>query len=237
MIAELRTKLRIAAGANVSAWKRAMLPVAGRSTSTIAAPLSNRVIAIGASTGGTDATQRVLAGLPRDTPGVVVVQHMPAVFTAMYADRLNQELGLRVVEATDGDALRDGTVYIAPGEQQCAVVRASGGFALRVRRGPKVSGHCPSVDVMFGSVAVAAGSRAVGAILTGMGRDGAEGLLAMRRAGARTFAQDEATSVVYGMPREAWDCGAAEARVGVDAMADAITRAAGETVAPRVVAR
>ncbi|MBK8235956.1 MAG: chemotaxis response regulator protein-glutamate methylesterase [Deltaproteobacteria bacterium] len=220
MLDELRTKVRIAATANVSAWKRAMIPAHnGGAGNKMVAPPSPSVIAIGASTGGTDATRRVLAHLPLDVPGVVVVQHMPAGFTSMYADRLNQELRLRVVEAHDGEPILGGTVYVAPGELQCAVVRAGDHFAIRVRPGPKVSGHAPSVDVLFASVAASVGRAAVGVLLTGMGRDGADGLLEMRRAGARTLSQDEATSVVYGMPREAWQQGASERQVGIDDMA------------------
>lgn len=223
MIDELATKIRIAATANVSGWKRAMLPAHAKSPSTMRARPSTRLIAIGASTGGTDATRRVLGGLPIDSPGIVVVQHMPAGFTSMYADRLNQELGLRAVEARDGDPILEGTVYIAPGELQCAVVRSGPTFSLRIRPGPKVSGHAPSVDVLLASVAMTAGPRAVGVVLTGMGRDGAEGLLALRRAGGRTLVQDAATSVVDGMPRAAWECGAAEERVAIDDVAAAIT--------------
>lgn len=222
MLDELRTKLRIAASANVSGWKRAMLPAHSTGSCSWVARPSDFVIAIGASTGGTDATRRVLAHLPSDGPGIVVAQHMPAGFTSMYADRLNEELDLRVVEAKDGETLMRGTVYIAPGELQCAVVARDGGFALWVRPGEKVSGHAPSVDVLFASVARAAGPRAVGALLTGMGRDGADGLLEMRRAGARTLVQDERTAVVYGMPRAAWEQGAADAKVPIDEMAAAI---------------
>lgn len=222
MLEELRTKLRIAAGANVSQWKRAMLPAHTAGACSLVAKPTDMLIAIGASTGGTDATRRVLARLPATSPGIVVVQHMPAGFTSMYADRVNQELSLRVVEARDGEVVMRGTVYVAPGELQCAVVRSGPTFSLRVRQAAKVSGHCPSVDVMFASVAMSAGPRAVGALLTGMGRDGADGLLDMRRAGARTLVQDEATCVVYGMPREAWKQGAAELQVPIDDMADEI---------------
>lgn len=222
MLDELRTKVRIAASANVSRWKRAMLPAHATGSCPLVARPTEQIIAIGASTGGTDATRRVLARLPSTSPGIVVVQHMPAGFTAMYADRLNQELNLRVVEARDGEVIMQGTAYIAPGERQCAVVRSGGRFVVRTRPGPKVSGHCPSVDVMFASVAAVAGRRAVGVLLTGMGRDGADGLLEMRRAGARTLVQNEATCVVYGMPREAWRQGAAEAQVGIDAMGEEI---------------
>lgn len=200
----------------------------GTAGSSMVAKPTDQLIAIGASTGGTDATRRVLARLPASSPGVVVVQHMPAGFTSMYADRLNQELSLRAVEARDGEVVMHGTVYVAPGERQCAVVRSGTTFSLRVRQAAKVSGHCPSVDVMFASVAMAAGPRAVGALLTGMGRDGADGLLDMRRAGARTLVQDEATCVVYGMPREAWKQGAAEAQVPIDEMAGEIVARLGE---------
>jgi two-component system chemotaxis response regulator CheB len=173
-------------------------------------PAGARVIAIGASTGGTEAIAEVLARLPAEVPGVVIVQHMPAGFTRMFAERLNELSALEVREADDGDEVRPGQALLAPGGLQMTVAPAAGGFVVRVAAGEKVSGHCPSVDVLMHSVARHAGPRAVGVLLTGMGSDGAEGMKAIRQAGGATLAQDEATSVVYGMPREAYLRGGAD---------------------------
>jgi two-component system chemotaxis response regulator CheB len=167
------------------------------------------VIAIGASTGGTEAIAEVLGRLPRALPGVVIVQHMPAGFTRLFAERLNELGELDVKEAEDGDAVRPGQALLAPGGLQMALAPTSGGYVVRVTAGARVNGHCPSVDVLMLSVARHAGPRAVGVLLTGMGNDGAAGMKAIRDAGGGTVAQDEATSVVYGMPREAYLCGGA----------------------------
>lgn len=172
---------------------------------------SPRVVAIGASTGGVAALGGIVPLLPASCPPVVIVQHMPPVFTRLFAESLDKVSQVKVREARDGDGLAPGLVLVAPGDLQLRVVReASGLYRARCAPGPKVSGHRPSVDVLFSSVAEAAGPRAAGLLLTGMGRDGADGLLAMRRAGARCLAQDEESSVVFGMPREAWINGAAE---------------------------
>ncbi|RKP47355.1 chemotaxis response regulator protein-glutamate methylesterase [Cohnella endophytica] len=176
---------------------------------------SDRVIVIGASTGGTEAIHSVLGGMPADTPGIVVVQHIPPVFSRMFADRLNHACALRVSEAKDGDLVDQGTVLIAPGDRHVKLVKAGKRFKVECRSGEKVSGHCPSVDVLFESAAKAAGDRAIGVLLTGMGQDGARGLLAMRNNGARTIAQDEQSSVVYGMPKAAYDLGAVEVRAAL----------------------
>lgn len=169
------------------------------------------VIAIGASTGGTEATSAILEEFDQDIPGVVVTQHMPEGFTKMYANRLNEKCRVTVKEAKNGDPVLPGQVLIAPGgNAHMHLVKRNGVYQVAVRQGERVNGHCPSVDVLFHSVAEAAGSDAVGIILTGMGGDGAKGLLAMRRAGARTIGQDESTCVVYGMPKVAYDLGAVE---------------------------
>ena len=168
----------------------------------------NMVIAIGASTGGTEAVLEVLKDLPARMPGIVVTQHMPEGFTKMYAQRLNRLCRLEVKEAQNGDEIRSGRVLIAPGGMQMQVVRKSGHYAVSCFRGEKVSGHCPSVDVLFRSVAENVGKDAIGVIMTGMGRDGAEGLLKMRRAGAYTIGQDKDSCVVYGMPMVALNMGA-----------------------------
>ncbi len=171
------------------------------------------IVAIGASTGGTEATTAILERLNPDIPPVVVTQHMPEGFTKMYADRLNNQAGMRVriKEAEQGEMIQRGCVYIAPGgDRHMEIVRKSGQYYIQLREFDKVNGHRPSVEVLFNSVAKAAGKRAVGIILTGMGGDGAKGLLEMRRAGAKTIGQDESTCVVYGMPKVAYELGAVE---------------------------
>lgn len=171
---------------------------------------SEAIIALGASTGGTEALEQVIRFFPEDTPPVIVVQHMPAGFTKLYSDRLNHSCKMEVKEAEDGDRLRRGLVIIGAGEHHLRLCKDSQGYYVSSKPGEKVSGHCPSVDVMFTSVAEVAGAHAIGAILTGMGRDGADGLLKMRQAGAFTVGQDKETCVVYGMPMEAYNIGAVE---------------------------
>ena len=166
------------------------------------------VIALGASTGGTEATLVVLKDLPKNTPGMVIVQHMPPGFTKMYADRLNSQCPMEVREAKDGDKVQQGLALIAPGDMQMQLVRIGSGYNVKCFYGEKVSGHCPSVDVLFHSVAEAAGKDAVGIIMTGMGKDGADGLLHMRNNGAYTIGQDQESCIVYGMPMVAYNIGA-----------------------------
>ena len=171
--------------------------------------LNDFIIALGASTGGTEATLQVLEQLPADIPGMVITQHMPEGFTQMYAQRLNRLCKMEVKEAVNGDIVRRGLVLIAPGgECQMKVVRVGTNYTVRIYPGEKVSGHRPSVDVLFQSVAQAAKSGAVGIILTGMGQDGAYGLLDMHKAGAYTIGQDKESCVVYGMPMVAQNIGA-----------------------------
>jgi two-component system chemotaxis response regulator CheB len=171
---------------------------------------TDKVVAVGTSTGGTEALRVLLLTLPLDAPGFVVVQHMPEVFTAGFAERLNQLCAVDVKEAKDGDRVRPGCVLIAPGNRHTMIVRNGAQYAVKVVDGPLVARHRPSVDVLFRSVAQAAGGNAVGVLMTGMGDDGADGLLEMKRAGAATIAQDEATSVVFGMPRAAIERGAVD---------------------------
>jgi two-component system chemotaxis response regulator CheB len=168
-----------------------------------AGAVTDTIIALGASTGGTEALRAILERLPPDAPGIVVVQHMPETFTAAFARRLDQCCRLSIKEAATGDEIVAGRVLIAAGNRHLTVHRRGRRYFAEVGDGPLVSRHRPSVDVLFRSVAAAARASAVGALLTGMGDDGADGLLEMRRAGARTIAQDEATSVVFGMPKEA----------------------------------
>ncbi|MDL2288058.1 chemotaxis response regulator protein-glutamate methylesterase [Oscillospiraceae bacterium OttesenSCG-928-F05] len=177
------------------------------------------IIALGASTGGTQATTKVLRALPADIPGMVIVQHMPPVFTRMYAESLDQSCKMHVREARDGDKVRQGEVLIAPGDMHMSLVRMDKSFTVRCKNGPKVNGHCPSVDVLFDSVASTCKGNAVGIILTGMGADGARGLATMRRAGAYTIGQDEASSVVYGMPKEAYEMGGVCRQAPIDEVA------------------
>lgn len=171
---------------------------------------SEAIIALGASTGGTEALEQVIRFFPEDTPPVIVVQHMPAGFTKLYADRLNNSCKMEVKEAVDGERLRRGLVIVGAGEHHLRLCKDIQGYYISSKPGEKVSGHCPSVDVMFSSVAEVAGPLSIGAILTGMGKDGAEGLLKMRQAGAFTIGQDKETCVVYGMPMEAYNIGAVE---------------------------
>jgi two-component system, chemotaxis family, protein-glutamate methylesterase/glutaminase len=173
-------------------------------------PHTERIIAIGASTGGTEAIKTLLEGLPVDTPGIVVVQHMPEVFTKAYASRLDGILPLHVKEAEQGDQVTRGKVLIAPGNKHMLLKRRGKEYSVEIKEGPLVNRHRPSVDVLFRSVARAAGSNAVGVLLTGMGDDGASGLLEMKETNAKTIVQDEATCVVYGMPKEAVKLGAAD---------------------------
>lgn len=172
---------------------------------------TDRVVAIGTSTGGTQALENVLSALPADAPGIVVVQHMPEKFTAAFAERLNQLCAIEVREARNGDRVMDGLALIAPGGLHLQLLRSGAHYTVEVLDGPPVNRHKPSVDVLFRSAAKAGGPNVLGIIMTGMGDDGARGLLAMREAGAITLAQDEATCVVFGMPKEAIRMGAAVA--------------------------
>ncbi|HKR89585.1 MAG TPA: chemotaxis response regulator protein-glutamate methylesterase [Phenylobacterium sp.] len=184
-----------------------------------------RLIAIGSSTGGVEALLTVLTRFPANCPPTVITQHMPATFTKSFSERLDRLCAPKVAEAHDGAVLDAGRIYIAPGGEKHLEIGGSGTLRCRLSDGPAVNGHRPSVDVLFRSVAKAMGPRAVGAILTGMGRDGAEGLLAMRRAGARTFGQDEASSVVYGMPKAAFEIGAVERQAPLDRIAAELLKA------------
>lgn len=231
-ISELTIKIKIASTARVGkkfAQPAASInPIAPLSATAAMSQLTSRadniVIAIGASTGGTEAILAVLKDLPATTPGIIVVQHMPPVFTNMYAQRLNKICQMSVKEAQNNDRVERGRVLIAAGEYHLRLVRDVRGYYIKSEPGPKVSGHCPSVDVMFDSVATVAGKNAVGVILTGMGSDGAKGLLKMRQRGAYTIGQDKESCVVYGMPMVANNIGGVERQLPLDKISNDIIR-------------
>ena len=204
-ISELVSKIKIAARAKVA--QQNAVPHESFCPENIDC---SKIIAIGASTGGTEAICSILKQLPPAMPGIVIVQHIPPGFSRMFAERLNNQLPLKVKEAKDGDWVEAGTVLIAPGDRHMMVKKIGERLKVEVFYGDKQNGHCPSVDILFESVAKACGRNAVGVILTGMGYDGAKGLLTMRRKGARTIGQDEQSSVVYGMPKVAYELGAVE---------------------------
>ena len=205
---ELLVKIKIASTAKISNIKKAVM---NQEQQYLNVKANNLIVAIGASTGGTEAIFEVAKEFGTDIPGVVVVQHMPPGFTAMYAKRLNDQCRIQVKEAETGDRVLPGRMLIAPGgDRHMRLLKVNGVYQVECKAGPKVNGHCPSVDVLFDSVAKSAGKNAVGIILTGMGGDGAKGLLEMRKAGARTIGQDESTCVVYGMPKVAYDLGAVQ---------------------------
>jgi len=201
-------KVRVRRNAAVSSYTPKPLQALARTT--------NKVLAIGASTGGTQAIQKVLSAMPLNAPGTVIVQHMPEHFTRSFAERLDEICAVHVKEAEDGDTVVPGKVLIAPGNYHMLLNRSGANYYVQIRSGPLVSRHRPSVDVLFKSVARYAGGNAVGVIMTGMGGDGAEGLLEMRNNGAATIAQDEASCVVFGMPREAIALNAADHVVPLD---------------------
>lgn len=242
MMMELRTKVKIASTANVSHWKSkreelfsSVKPAQGMASGATGAggvarakslaESTDKVIAIGASTGGTEAIRRLVQEFPATTPGVVVVQHMPQGFTKTFADRLNNESAMEVKEAQHGDRVVAGRILIAPGDMHLKVIRSGGRYEVVLSQEDKVNGHRPSVDVMMKSVAEYVGANACGVILTGMGNDGAHGLKAMRDAGATTFGQDEATSVVFGMPKVAQEVGAVQTVLPLDKIGAAVVQA------------
>lgn len=184
------------------------------------------VIAMGASTGGTEALFQVIRELKEEIPGIVMVQHMPEGFTELYANRLNNECQIVVKEAKSGDMVKRGQVLLAPGDSHMRLIKVNGVYQVECRKGPKVSGHCPSVDVLFSSVARTAGKNAIGVIMTGMGSDGAKGLKEMHDKGALTIGQNERTSVVYGMPKVAYEAGAVDFQLPLEHIAAKISQLA-----------
>ena len=223
MIDELCTKIKIASTVNVSRWKNKQYEPAhaeaGATNKAAGQTPAKKICAIGASTGGTEALREVICGFPRNFIGTVVVQHMPVGFTKMFADRLNGLAQVVVKEAADGDMIYDGRVLIAQGGKQMEVVRMGGGWGVKCFDAPLCCGHRPSVEQMMFSVAKNCGNKAIGAMLTGMGADGANGMKAMADAGANCIAQDEATCVVFGMPKEAFAKGGAKSLVPLQRIA------------------
>jgi two-component system chemotaxis response regulator CheB len=223
---ELRNKIKAAARVQVRARKpkpaAEAKPLVGR---TLGLGPTSKIVFVGASTGGVEALMELLLGLPADCPPVLITQHMPPRFTLSFANRLNGECAMTVVEAVHNQPIEAGHVYIAPGSHHLEIARSGTRFACRLHDGEPVSGHRPSVNVLFRSAAQTVGRNAVGAILTGMGKDGAEGLLEVRQAGGMTFGQDEASSLIYGMPRAAFECGAVMRQLPLTKIAPAILEA------------
>jgi two-component system chemotaxis response regulator CheB len=207
-IYEMIAKIKIAANAKIREGQKEDYMPKIKESSELAA--NRHIIAFGASTGGTEALFNVLKSLPPNVPGIVIVQHIPPGFSRMFAERLNANTNLHVKEAQTGDYVEKGSVLVAPGDRHMRIKKIGDRYKVECFTGEKVNGHCPSVDVLFESVAKEAGKNAIGVILTGMGYDGAKGLLAMRQAGAHTIGQDEKSSVVYGMPKVAFNIGAVE---------------------------
>jgi two-component system chemotaxis response regulator CheB len=223
MVLELRTKIKIASSANVSYWKARrndFFSVYKGVKINSQSEIRNKIIAIGASTGGTEAIRKVLSTFPENMPGVVIVQHMPADFTRLFAESLNRTCRMEVREAKNDDRIISGRVLVAPGDLQLTVVRIGEIYKVMCRPGEKVNGHCPSIDVFMNSVAKSAGSDSYGILLTGMGKDGARGMKAMKEAGAVNIAQDEESSVVFGMPKAAYEIGAVDKLLPLDRIGD-----------------
>ncbi len=221
---EIISKVKAAARVKVKAKKHSEKPQKVNYASL--SETTDKVIAIGASTGGTEAIREVLIRLPQNVPGIVIVQHMPWNFTKSFADRLNEICAVEVKEAQNGDYLGVGKVLIAPGDYHMVLRRSGAKYFVEIGTGEKVSGHRPSVDVLFNSVARTAGANAIGVILTGMGADGAKGLLAMKNSGAKTIGQNEESAIVYGMPKVAYELGAVDRQYSLENIAEAIVRTA-----------
>ncbi len=217
-IMELINKIKIAADAQVLQPQLQSIAQQG----DYAKGSRDKIIAIGASTGGPQALSSILKSFSSNTPGIVIVQHIPPVFSRMLAERLDNTTDLNVKEAETGDYIEPGKVLIAPGDQHMRIKKLGNKYRVECYTGEKVTGHCPSVDVLFESVAKEAGNNAVGIILTGMGYDGARGLQSMKRKGARTIGQDEKSSVVYGMPRVAYEIGAVEIQASLSNIAQTV---------------
>lgn len=218
---ELRSKVRIASVSKVRKKNKYIKPKK-REEINRKGMLKKEFIAIGASTGGTEAIQHLLMALPHKTPPILIVQHMPPVFTKLYAERVNVSCKIYVKEASNREKVMPNTAYIAPGDRHMELKKSSDGYYISLSDGEKVSGHCPSVDVLFESVAKLIAKKSVGVILTGMGKDGAKGLLNMNRNGSLTFGQDEESCVVYGMPKVAFEIGAIDYRLPLNEIPERI---------------
>ena len=221
---DLQTKIKEAARTRVYA-RPETAPEQRPASAPKSIGTTDRIIFVGASTGGVEALLKLLLGFPEDCPPILITQHMPERFTASFAARLNNVCAMKVVEAADQEVVRQGHVYVAPGSHHLEIARKLNRHVCQLSREPPVSGHRPSVDVLFASAARVVGRNAVGAILTGMGKDGAQGLFEMRQAGATTLGQDEKSSLIYGMPRVAFDRGAVMRQVPLEKMAAAILSA------------
>jgi two-component system, chemotaxis family, protein-glutamate methylesterase/glutaminase len=221
---EILAKVKAAAKAGVRRATTKTVPSAAVSGKTYQFSATHKVVAIGASTGGTEALKDLLSTLPADFPGIVIVQHMPETFTRKFADRLDSLCKIRVKEAQDGDRILPGHALLAPGGHQMAVVRKGTEYGVHVYRGERVNRHLPSVDVLFSSCARSMGKNAIGVLLTGMGADGARGMLEMKQAASFNIAQDESSSVVFGMPREAILLNAVDQVLPLDQIAQALLK-------------
>ncbi len=219
-------KIKAAASVNMQRWISANKKASEASPQLSMIRTSNKVVAIGASTGGTQALLKVLSSFPADAPGILVVQHMPEHFTAAFAQRLDGLCTVTVKEAVNGDSVVSGKALIAPGNKHMLLRRSGARYHVEVKNGPLVRRHRPSVEVLFNSVSLAAGPNAVGVIMTGMGADGADGMLKMKQTGASTIAQDEVSCVVFGMPKEAIQRGGVDHVVPLDRITESILRLA-----------
>lgn len=219
-INHLLTKIKEAANAKV--FDNSIKPISKAIINSNIKDVKNKIIAIGASTGGTEAITTVLKMLPANMPGILITQHIPPVFSKMFADRLNVQTKFLVKEASNGDVLEPGMVLVAPGDKHLAIKKIGQIYKADVFEGARINGHCPSVDVLFESVARECKENAIGVIMTGMGYDGAKGILSMRRKGAKTIGQNMESCVVYGMPKVAFDVGGVEKQASLDKIAETI---------------
>jgi two-component system, chemotaxis family, protein-glutamate methylesterase/glutaminase len=224
LASDLQTKIKEAARTRVYA-RADTAPPQRPAVAPKSIGVTDKIVFVGASTGGVEALLKLLLGFPEDCPPILITQHMPERFTASFAARLNSICAMKVVEASNEDVVQQGHVYIAPGSHHLEIARKANRYVCQLSLEPPVSGHRPSVDVLFGSAARVVGRKAVGAILTGMGKDGAQGLFEMRQAGAATLGQDEKSSLIYGMPRAAFERGAVMRQVPLDKMAASILSA------------
>ena len=232
---EVTSKIKAAARTSVQIARRATSSLPKLPDPRTRSRSANKIVAIGASTGGVGALMEILSGMPENGPPILVAQHMPASFTRQFAKRLNDCCAMSVAEATDQARVLPGHVYIAPGDRHLSLVRTGVNFYCRLEDGERVNNHIPCVDILFASAATAAGNDGIGVLLTGMGKDGAQGLAAMRKAGAVTACQDEATSAIYGMPKAAMAIGAAEIELPLGRIAGWILeRSSGDSPPTRV---